>query len=134
MGNRYFVLGAVLASGGILAAGWFLGVQPKLAETAAANAAREAAVDQNALHEAQLKQLEQDYARIDELRATVAELREAVPAHHDYSGFVAELNTIATQTGATLPKVTVGDSTWYTPAPAVAAPEQGPGAPPETPT
>lgn len=113
MSNRIVGFAAVLLSAAIIALGWFLGVQPRLADAAAADAERQNVVATNAGLEAQLVQLREEFERIDELRDEVKELRASIPAEADYSGFVAELNALAAASGAPIIRVSVGDASWY---------------------
>ena len=122
MNNRYWVVGTVVIVGAVAALGWFAGIQPALQAAAATDAARVDVEAQNALYEAQLVQLREDYENIDTLRAEVEALRAVIPDHADYSGFVAELNALAGATATTITNVVIGDATWYTAAPTAAAP------------
>lgn len=134
MNNRVLVLGSVLLSGAIVALGWFLGVAPRLADAAMADAERQSVAAQNEGLQAQLVQLRDDFDRIDELRDGVAALRASVPDSADYAGFVAELNGLAASTGASVSRLSIGDASWYSgvQSSADAAPaEDAPVAPPE---
>jgi Tfp pilus assembly protein PilO len=122
MNNRYWVVGTVVLVGAVAALGWFAGIQPALQAATATDAARVDVEAQNALYEAQLVQLREDYEHIDILRAEVQELRAVIPDHADYAGFVAELNALAGTTATTVTNVVIGDATWYTAAPTDAAP------------
>jgi Tfp pilus assembly protein PilO len=130
MNNRYWIFGTAVIVIAVAALGWFLGIQPRLAEAAAADTQRAGVAAQNAAYEVTLADLRTRYEDIDDLRADVAELREAVPAQADYSGFVAELNTIATQAGVGIAHLTVSEASWY----ASAAPTAPADAPPAEPT
>lgn len=125
MNNRYWAFGTVVIVGGVAALGWFAGIQPALQAAAVTDAARIDVEAQNALYEAQLVQLREDYENIDTLRAEVEELRVVIPNHADYAGFVAELNALAGATATTVTNVVIGDATWYTAAPTAAAPPTG---------
>jgi Tfp pilus assembly protein PilO len=137
MNNRYWVIGAVVIAGAVAALGWFGGIQPALQAASATDAARVDVEAQNALYEAQLVQLREDYENIDVLRAEVEQLRAVIPDHADYSGFVAELNALAATTATVVNNVVIGDATWYTAAPTVDVPPAGADETPgteETPT
>ena len=133
MNNRLIVFVTALASVAIIALGWFLGVAPRLADAATAEVERQSVAAQNEGLEVQLGQLREDFERIDELRAEVAELRASIPDFADYAGFVSELNGLAASTGAVVSRLSVGDASWYPSAQASAeAPaEDAPAAPPE---
>ena len=130
MNNRYRVFGTVVIAGAVAALGWFAGIQPALQAAAATDASRVDVEAQNALYEAQLVQLREDFENIDVLRAEVEELRAVIPNHADYSGFVAELNELAGATATTVTNVVIGDATWYTAAPTDALPPTEPRRPP----
>ena len=131
MNNRYWIFGTVVIAGGVAALGWFVGIQPALQAAAVTDASRVDVEAQNALYEAQLVQLREDFENIDGLRAEVEELQLVIPDHADYAGFVAELNALAGATATTITNVVIGDATWYTAAPTDAAP---PAATEPTPT
>lgn len=131
MNNRVIVFAAVIASVAIVALGWFLGVAPRLADAATAEAERQSVVSQNEGLEVQLAQLQKEFEQIDELRAEVGELRASIPATADYAGFVSELNGLAASTGVGVARLSVGDASWYPSAQAPTAETDGPTAPPE---
>ena len=132
MNNRYWVFGTVVIVGAVAALGWFAGIQPALQAASVTDAARADVEAQNALHEAQLVQLREDFENIDALRAEVEALRAVIPNHADYAGFVAELNALAAATATTVTNVVIGDATWYTAAPTAEVPP--PATTDETPT
>lgn len=113
MNNRVIAFGAILLSAAIVALGWFLGVSPRLADAAAADAERLNVQSQNEGLEAQLVQLRADYKRIDQLRDEVGELRASIPDIADYAGFVSELNALSGGSGAGVYRLTIGDASWY---------------------
>lgn len=125
MSNRILAAIAVVASASIVALGWFLGIAPRLADAASAEADRQSVVAQNAVLELQLVQLRDEFERIEELRDEVTELRASIPADADYDGFVAELNALSASTGAGLSRLSIGDASWYSTAVAEAAPADG---------
>lgn len=126
--NRIWTIGSVVVMAVVLAAGWFLGIQPQLAAADAANQARIQVQSQNATSQAVLAQLKKDYQNIDQVKQQLASLRQKVPTQVDASGFVTELNGLAGLYQVTLKSISVGDAKPYTPpvAPPTPAPSRSP--------
>jgi hypothetical protein len=100
--NRIWILGTVVISIAVLVLGWFLGLQPRLAEAAAASAERVSVEQQNAARANQIEKLKSDFAGLDAVAAELQSLRESLPASADYTGFLNQLNDIAKENSATL--------------------------------
>lgn len=107
--NRIISMAFGLLAVGVLAVGWLLGLAPKLAEAARADADRALVESQNALHEARLAELASQYERIDELREELDELAEFIPAEHELEDFLDQLSADAATAGVTLSQVTMGE-------------------------
>jgi Tfp pilus assembly protein PilO len=136
--NRLWMIGSVVVAIAVIAAGWFLGIQPQLATAAIADQDRAKAQIQNTANEALLVSLKKDYRGIDALKTTLASLRESVPASTEISTFVTELDSLAGAHQVTVSLITVADATAYAPpVPAASTPTPSPGAtatPSATPT
>jgi Tfp pilus assembly protein PilO len=136
--NRLWMIGSVVVAIAVIAAGWFLGIQPQLATAAIADQDRAKAQIQNTANEALLVSLKKDYRGIDALKTTLASLRESVPASTEISTFVTELDSLAGAHQVTVSLITVADATAYAPpVPAASTPTPNPSAtatPSATPT
>lgn len=123
--NRWWILGTVLLIGIVGGMGWLLGISPKLDETRAASMEQVAVEAENASYEIQLASLKKQFEGIDNLRADLAALRQAVPSQADIPVFIGQLDSIAQQDQVTLTAISVSDAQPYLPEvadPAVVAP------------
>lgn len=102
---RLWVIGAVLASVVIIALGWFLGVSPRLAEVASAEAERQSVETINVGYEATLIELQQLSAELPALSAELDALRLSIPADPALSPLLGELNALAESSGVFLDQV-----------------------------
>ncbi len=107
--NRIWLLAFALGTIGVLALGWFVGISPRLAETAAADEQREQVELTNAQYERQLAQLKKDAEGIDGLRAELAELGLKFPAQPGDEDLLSALEAYATGSGVVLNAVTWSD-------------------------
>jgi Tfp pilus assembly protein PilO len=113
MNNKFWLLIAGILGVAILAMGWFLGVSPKLDEMSAANDQRASVEAQNKLHEAKLKQLEEQFAKLDELKAELAAAQLGLPPGDELSTFLGQLHELESTSGATLTKFTASEGQRY---------------------
>jgi Tfp pilus assembly protein PilO len=125
--NRLWVIGAILVMVAIIAAGWFLGIQPQLATAAAADQSRSTTQVQNTVNETLLASLKKDYSNIGTLKTQLASLQDSVPESAEISAFVTELDALAGAHQATVTAITVADAKAYAP-PVAAVPAPAPGA------
>ncbi|PWB97470.1 hypothetical protein [Homoserinimonas hongtaonis] len=86
----------------IVAGTWFLGVSPRLAEVATADSDRETVEDQNAIHLAKLKSLQELDANLPALEQELASLRAAVPQATMTSTLLRQLEAAAAAFGVSL--------------------------------
>lgn len=100
---------------GVLALGWFLGISPILAQAAAADAQRTSVELQNAQLAADLVSLKADFETIDEARAELEVLGEAVPANAATAQLSAQISGAASSTGAAITSLTFNNPSLYTP-------------------
>jgi hypothetical protein len=107
------VIGAVVVAIGLLAIGWFVGVQPKLTEAAKAEIARLDAVEVNALNEIALVELKEQFQDLDELEEELAELQVAVPFELDAPGLYREIMASAAALGVSVTEIVIGEPRAY---------------------
>lgn len=117
--NRIWIIGTVLLSAAVIALGWFLGVSPKLAETADTQLQILAVSSQNAQYEADLAALKVEYEKLPQITAELEALRVSLPPTAEYAEFVAQLNQISSKAGVSVSGLTPGVPQLFTP---VAAP------------
>ena len=128
--NRLSMVIAVLAMVVVALGGFFLGVQPKLAQ-AAADGAQQATIDtQNAAKTTELERLRERAKTLPDLQEELATLTAAVPGTASMSSFYASVDDVAGRTGVTVSAITTSDAVAYSP-PAAAAPS---GSSDDTPT
>jgi hypothetical protein len=90
---------ALLACVGILALGWFFGGAPQLAARSASEQQTVVVDAQNAVHRARLAVLKEQFARLDETRAALAQLRTGLPDTISGPNFVDEVYAAAASHG-----------------------------------
>lgn len=99
----------------LLGAGWFVGVEPRLAAADRANEQRQTVEAQNTLARAEVARLQEAEGNRDALDAQLAELRAAVPPGVDGSGFLATLDQLVAAHGVVLASVALSDPLAYVP-------------------
>lgn len=112
--NRLWVIGSVTVMVAIVIAGWFLGIQPALAASAAAELERENVQAQNdaqLITLAQLADARQDQGKLEKDYAT---LLKSIPENPGTSAFIDGLDALATKAGVQITGFTVGDPVAYT--------------------
>ena len=134
--KRLWTIGAVLAMVLVVVLGWFLGIQPQLAEANSASQNLATAQTQNAAGANSLVKLKADYEGIAELKKSVESLRQSVPSSAQLSAFVTELDLLGGEHQVEVKSISVSDAKPYTPpAPVAVAPAPGtPAAPTASPS
>ncbi len=117
MSNKLWLIIAGVLGVAILAMGWFLGVSPKIDEMNAANDQRVSVEEQNVLHEAKLKELEKQFAKIDELKVELADAQQGLPPGDELSTFLGQLHQLEVSSGVSLTKFAASDGERYLAAP-----------------
>lgn len=113
--TNLWLIGAVVLAAAIVLGGWFVGIQPQLGATAAAELQRAQVEAENAQHQAELDKLKADFGQLPALKADLAELRESVPAGADLPAFVDQLNALYETTGVSFVGYTTAASLPYAP-------------------
>lgn len=103
---RLWVIGSVFAAILILAAGWFLGIQPKLTEAGAAELERRNVAETNAGYEATLIELRELSANLPALQRDLDAIRVEIPDAPELSTLLGQLNEIAVAAGVSINEVT----------------------------
>lgn len=103
---RLWVIGSVVVAILILALGWFLGVQPRLAEAGAAELERRNVAETNAAYEATLVELRELSANLPALQRDLDAIRVEIPEAPELSTLLGQLNEIAVAAGVSINEVT----------------------------
>lgn len=109
-GNRIWMMGAALAIIGIVALGWFLGAAPQLARADAANQQRADVEAQNAVQEAALVSLREQFERLPELEAELAALRGELPDSHQIDTFIDSVAAASKRAGVAIASITAAEA------------------------
>lgn len=102
---RLWVIGSAFAAALLLLAGWFLGVQPRLAEVNAANVERQNVASINAQYEAVLVELRALSENLAALESDLAAIRVEIPQEPELPALLGQLNELAVASGVTLNEV-----------------------------
>lgn len=120
--NRLWIMGSALAAVAALLAGWFLGIEPRLAAAATADAARKGVEVTNTAHAAVLAQLIEDSRDRQGLTTEFTTLSASIPDGTAIPDFVNQLDDLAAGNEVTLSGLTIADAQAYMPeAPAASA-------------
>ncbi|MDO8383367.1 MAG: type 4a pilus biogenesis protein PilO [Microbacterium sp.] len=103
---RLWVIGSAFVAVLILLAGWFLGVQPRLAEASAAGAERQSVATSNAQYEAVLVELRELSENLPALQSDLDAIRVEIPQEPELPDLLGQLNELAVASGVTLNEVT----------------------------
>jgi Tfp pilus assembly protein PilO len=113
--NRLSLLLAVLAMFVVAAAGYFLAVQPQLAQAADAHAQRATVEQTNASSQTELSRLRQQAKSLPQMKARLAALSESVPDDAALPSFIDELNATASAAGVEVQSYATDDAAAYAP-------------------
>jgi Tfp pilus assembly protein PilO len=113
--NRLSLLLAVLAMFVVAAAGYFLAVQPQLAQAAEAHVQRATVEQTNAASQTELSRLREQAKTLPEMQSRLAALSESVPDHAALPSFIDELNATAAAAGVEVQSYTTSDAAAYAP-------------------
>ncbi|MCP2029974.1 hypothetical protein L1277_000038 [Okibacterium sp. HSC-33S16] len=121
--NKIWILASAIVMIGILALGWFVGVNPLLQTKASTDEQKSSVEAQNTATELAIAKLKGDFESIDELRTELAGLRESIPADGQLPAFLTQLDTLASESATKVTALTVSEAIEYTaPATSVVAP------------
>lgn len=120
--NRLSLLLAFVAMAVVAVGGFFLAVQPQLAQASAAQAQETNVEKTNHASRLELTRLREQAAKLPAMRQELAQLSASVPDGADLSSFIADLDGIASASGMQVSSYTTSDAVAYAPvAPAAAA-------------
>lgn len=122
--TRLSLLLAVLSMVVVAVGGFFLAVQPQLAQTAAAHEQTTTVEQTNDASRAELVRLRQQAAQLPSMRRELAALETSIPSKASLSSFIDELDGVAEASGMQVSSFTASDATAYAP-PAAAATDSG---------
>lgn len=122
--TRLSLLLAVLSMVVVAVGGFFLAVQPQLAQTAAAHEQTTTVEQTNDASRAELVRLREQAAQLPSMRRELAALETSIPSKASLSSFIDELDGVAEASGMQVSSFTASDATAYAP-PAAAATDSG---------
>lgn len=103
---RLWVIGSAFVAVLILLAGWFLGIQPRLAEASAADTERANVAGVNAQYEAVLVELRALSENLPALQSDLDAIRVEIPQEPELPELLGQLNALAEGSGVALNEVT----------------------------
>jgi Tfp pilus assembly protein PilO len=113
--NKIWILASAIVMVGILALGWFVGVDPQLKARASTEEQRISVEAQNTATELAIAKLKADFEGIDELQTELAGLRTSIPADGSLPTFLSQLDTLASESGTKVTSLEVAEAIEYTP-------------------
>ena len=125
--TKIWILASAIVMVGILALGWFVGVDPQLKAKAASDEQRVSVEAQNAATELTIATLKKDFESIDALQTQLTGLRGSIPAAGELPGFLTQLDSLAAASKTKVIDLTVSEAIPYTaPATSVVVPPEEP--------
>lgn len=118
--NRLSLLLAVVAMAVVAIGGFFLAVQPQLAQASAARTQTKSVEQTNDTSRSELDRLRAQAAKLPAMREELDRLSASVPDTADMSAFIDELDAVAATSGMQVSAFTASDATAYAPAAAAA--------------
>lgn len=112
--TKIWILASSIVMVGILALGWFVGVEPQLKAKAAADEQRVAVEAQNTATELTNIKLKSDFEKIEELQTQLAGLRSSIPAVGQMPAFLTQLDNLAAASKTKVISLTVSEAVEYT--------------------
>ncbi|PZE87220.1 hypothetical protein [Curtobacterium sp. MCBD17_032] len=111
--NKLSLVIALVVTVAVLAGGWFLGVQPLLAQSADNGRQQEAIDSTNEANQAELARLAKAAGDLGTTKAELAALRASIPSSEDTTPFLKALDGSATAAGVRITTITIGDAQPY---------------------
>lgn len=121
LGTQAWGLITVVVVLGVVAAGWFLGVSPQLAEQAQADSQRKAAQSQNDDIRATIADLAKEEANLPTYKQRDEELHTAIPDQVESAAFITSVNNLAAASNVVVEQISIEDVIPYS-APTAAEP------------
>lgn len=118
---KMWIAGTVVLALLLLAGSWLLLIEPVMVRAAEDTASAEQQREQNDLLELELVKLADEFTRLDEYKAELADLRLEMPVTGDGASISRELQDLATAAGVTITMVAPSVPQVFVPAEAAAA-------------
>ncbi len=112
--TKIWVLASTIVMVGILALGWFAGVQPQLSAKASTDEQIVSVEAQNQATQLTIAKLKKDFESIDELKSELTGLRGSIPAAGELPDFLTQLDNLAAGSRTKVTSLTVADAVAYT--------------------
>lgn len=113
--NKIWSLASIVVMVGVLALGWFAGIDPLLQARAATEEQRVTVEAQNEATQLTIARLKGDFENIDALTADLAAMRVSVPEAGSMPAFLTQLDTLARDSNTTVTALSVSEAIEYTP-------------------
>ena len=113
--QRLWIIVSIIVTAAVLLMGWFLLVLPMLSAAGEADAERAKVASQNQEHEARIVKLKAQYADIDTLRASLADMQSSLPPDAAADALITEIDAKAAAGGVTITSVTVSQPIPFVP-------------------
>lgn len=123
--TRLILIGLVVVAIGVLALTWFLGVSPQLASWSDSDQQYEQTKSRNDAAQIKANRLRQQYAKLDDLKAELAQYQQGVPVTDQSPALIRQVNQAASSSGVTIKQFVVGDAQIYAPPQWFSAPDTG---------
>src|SRR5690606_26277867 len=107
--TKIWILASAIVMVGILALGWFVGVDPQLKAKASTDEQRVSVEAQNTATELAIVKLKKDFESIDELKTELAGLRSSIPAAGELPDFLTQLDNLAAGSKTKVISLTVSE-------------------------
>jgi Tfp pilus assembly protein PilO len=111
--NKLSLVIALVVTVAVLAGGWFLGVQPLLAQSADNDRQQESIDSANDANQAELVRLAKAAGDLGATKAELAALRASIPSTVDTTPFLKALDAHASAAGVVITTITIGDAQPY---------------------
>ncbi|ROS77552.1 pilus assembly protein PilO [Curtobacterium sp. PhB130] len=114
--NRLSLLLAFVAMAVVAVGGFFLAVQPQLAQASTAHDQRATVEQSNASSQHELDRLRKQAEQLPAMQKRLAQLSASVPDSAGISAFIDQIDAVATASGMQVSSYTTSDATAYAPA------------------
>lgn len=124
--TKIWVLASTIIVVGIVALGWFAGVEPQLAAKASTDEQILSVQAQNQVTELTNARLKEDFESIDALKGELTGLRGSIPAAGRLPDFLTQLDNLAAASRTKVTSLTVAEAVAYTVPATSVAPVESP--------
>ncbi|MCU1561515.1 MAG: hypothetical protein JWP90_2468 [Mycetocola sp.] len=125
--TRIWILASAIVMIGILALGYFVGIDPQLKAKASTDEQRVSVEAQNTATGLTIAKMKKDFESIEALKAELIALRGSIPDAGELPKFLTQLDTVAAESNTKVTSLTVSEAIPYTaPATSIVVPVEEP--------